>query len=307
METLLSQIYINYILSDSNISLVEVWDKKLFIWRYKGKPTFLSSLGLEFQYPIYYRVDEYKQLSKKYHPDLSSSKSSRVLSGVIQTSINDIREVLEIQNRGYDARNYIQWYAEFDRIISCKVASTRNNLTGELSTRLHDHSKFLQDKFCYKDGSITSLIQEVSEGAAWGKSISDVFKERGETIREKLKRDEVRRLNEKYTEVVPIAIKVPREKYSRKPKYIFVYFTECVETPKGDLTFYGRGRSSNGTDRASDVDQSLLSVFVGGESNNGPLKERKHWEGYANSPGEFIKKYTQRYRLHVQPDFDELF
>jgi hypothetical protein len=307
METLLSQIYINYLLSDSNVSLIEVWHNKLFIWKYQGRPTFLSTFGLEFQHPLYYRVNEYKQLSKKYHPDLSNSKSSRVLSGLIQTGINNIREILEIQNRGYDARNYVQWYAEFDRIISCKIATTRNNLTRELSARLYDHSKFLQDKFCNRESTLTSLIQEVSEGTLRGKSISDVFKERGPAIRENLKRNEYRQLNRKYKASVGITIKILPNKGKKRPRYLYntIMLEECVPTPEGDLTFYGYGSSPHGFGLQG-FDQTLLSVFVGGPCNNDPSKKREFWKGYADSEEEFIKKYRERYRLESESSFNEL-
>lgn len=177
MDTLTTQIYINYLLSDPNVALIEVWDNKLFIWKFKGRPTFKTSLGLEFKLEIYYRINEYKKVSKKFHPDTSSSTSKRVSSGSIQCSINKVKEVLEVQLREYNADNYLQFYEEFDRIISCPNNATRVNLTGQLSTRLYDCSRMVKDRFSDQSEGFASLLQRMSNSSIRREDIKDGFRD----------------------------------------------------------------------------------------------------------------------------------
>lgn len=248
MDSLTSTIYINYLLNDSNVSLIEVWDNKLFVWRYKGRPTFTTTLGLVFELPLYYRINEYKKLSKNYHPDLSMSKSPRVLSGSIQASINDVREALEIQNRGYDAGHYSKWYAEFDRALTCKIASTRSELTRELSTRLYDYSNMVQDKFTRQENEITTFLQEVFKTGVSGKSIKEVMWERGASVRERTRQAEIRGLN--------------RAGLSKKAE-------------KNNLTNYGESSREHQIYLRTTYGD-VFSVYVGGEIDTSPLQKRKY-------------------------------
>lgn len=196
MDTLTTQIYIDYLLSDKNNALVQIWDNRLFIWKYKGSPRFESKLGLEFNQNIYYRPNEYKQLSKKYHPDLSKSKSSQVLSGFIQTSINDARQVLENQNRGYAPEQYQQWYAEFDRIKSCKSNSARSKIARELSTRLYNQARLVQDRFGNQSESLTQFVQEMgNDPSAWGEGISSLFNQFSSKSKERARQNKIRHWN----------------------------------------------------------------------------------------------------------------
>jgi hypothetical protein len=195
MDSLLTTVYINYILSDTNVSLVEVWENRLFIWKYKGSPTIATSLGLEYKLPIYYRSNEYKQLSKKYHPDLSNSKSPRVLSGDIQKSINDSRIFLEEQNRGYAPEQYSFCYGEFDRIVSSKNSGTRANLTRELSGRLYDRSRMVQDRFSINHNSFASLLQEVVGSEVWGQDFKNVVQNLSRESKDRNRQDTIRKWN----------------------------------------------------------------------------------------------------------------
>lgn len=297
METLISQIYIDYILSDTNVSLVEIWNSQLFIWRYKGKPTFLSNLGLKFQQPLYYRVNEYKQLSRKYHPDLSNSKSSRVLSGVIQAGINDLKETLEIQNGRYDARNYTQWYAEFDRILSCKVATTRSDLTGELSTRLYDYSRGLRDCFSEytEHEEFTECLQKASEAGILGKIMQEYFKEREPEVRARLAQDEI-------------------DGYNRKCGYAYeekkgirtlAFPIESYQTSEGHITQYGASSGST-QDWLRRKYGNVFSMYVGGPCDCSPYEERVHWFGSLKGLPQpkpkraYNESYTQQLRKEQQ-------
>lgn len=271
METLISQIYINYILNDANVSLVEVWNSQLYIWRYKGRPTFLSNLGLQFQQTLYYRVDDYKQLSRKYHPDLSTSKSARVLSGSIQAGINDFKEVLEVQNGRYDARDYIQWYPEFDRILSCKTAATRNNLAGELSSRLYDYSRGLRDCFSeYREHEdFTECIQEASEAGVLGKIMQEYFKQREPEARRRFNQDEIDGYNKKCGYVYE----------QKKGVRTLAFPVESYQTSEGHITQYGASSGST-QDWLRRKHGNVFSMFVGGPCDCSPHEERVHWFGF---------------------------
>lgn len=61
--------------NDSNIELIEIWDKVLYVRCYKGRNTFMSKKGVtNLKEGIYINIykftkDEYKRLQLKYHPD----------------------------------------------------------------------------------------------------------------------------------------------------------------------------------------------------------------------------------------------
>ena len=197
-DSLLSQIYIDYLLSDQNVSMIEVWDSRLFIWRYKGRPSIQTKLSLTFNLPIYYRPNDYKKLSKKYHPDLSSSKSPRVLSGDIQCLINNSKQVLEVQARGYNADDYKWGYSQFNRIVSCKTASTRSDLTRELSSRLYDRARLVQDRFSVDSESFTSLLQMSLKTQVRGQNLKDAIADILGEAKESNRAREVRKFNKPY-------------------------------------------------------------------------------------------------------------
>jgi hypothetical protein len=250
MDSLISQIYINYILKDDNVSLIEVWDNKLFVWKYKGSPTFRPSLQLTFDLPIYYRPNEYKQLSRKYHPDLSNSKSSRVLSGVIQASINDNKEILDVQDRGYNASFDNEYFSKFDRILSCSDSKTRNNLTRELSTGLYDSTSLVQDSFIGEEGSYVNLVQEM----AYPETRREGFEERweqqhNETI-QRLAAIEIARYN------LPTSHQSPSE----SEPYQLTRYGYDNELERS----YLRHRYGN-----------VFRVYVGGPIDNGPPEKKR--------------------------------
>jgi hypothetical protein len=194
-DALITRVYIDYILSNPNVSFIEVWADRLYVWHYKGGPKFFSKLSFQFNLPIYYRINDYKRLSKKYHPDLSRSKSPRVLSGDIQTSINDFRQILEIQARGYNPSDYEWSKSQFDRILSIKTASTRSDLTRELSTRLYDRARMVQDRFSINNNSFTGQLQEALETGLRGQGLADIMQELGRENRERCITSEIRRYN----------------------------------------------------------------------------------------------------------------
>jgi hypothetical protein len=250
MDSLISQIYINYILKDPNVSLIEIWSNRLFIWKYKGSPTFKPLLQLTFNLPIYYRPNEYKQLSRKYHPDLSSSKSSRVLSGIIQASINDNKEVLDVQDRGYNASFDNEYFSKFDRILTCSDSKTRNNLTRELSSRFYDGTSLVQDNFIGKEGSYVNLVQEM----AYPQTRRENFEERweqyhNETV-QRLAAIEIARLNS------PTSYQSPSES---EPYQLTRY------------GYYSEYRRSQFRHRYGDV----FTVYIGGPIDHGPSEKKR--------------------------------
>lgn len=250
MDSLISQIYINYILKDPNVSLIEVWSNRLFIWKYKGSPTFKPLLQLTFNLPIYYRSNEYKQLSRKYHPDLSSSKSSRVLSGIIQASINDNKEVLDVQDRRYNASFDNEYFSKFDRILSCSDSKTRNNLTRELSTGFHDCTSLVQSSFIGEEGSYINLVQEM----AYPETRREDFEERWEQYRneavQRLAAIEIARYNSPSTYQSP----------SKSEPYQLTCYGYDNEIERA----YLRHRYGN-----------VFRVYVGGPIDHGPPEKKR--------------------------------
>ena len=242
-DTLITRAYIDYILSNPNVSFIEVWADRLYVWHYKGSPKFHSKLSFEFNLPIYYRVNDYKRLSKKYHPDLSNSKSSRVLSGSIQTSINDFREILEVQARGYNPSDYKWSHSQFDRILSSQVASTRANLTGELSTRLYNCARMVRDRFAINNDGFAGQLQEALEAGLRGQNIADVMQELGRESKERCIARTIRSYNMPYPGT-----------YKKKDNY-----TVYGASPRFEQS---RLRRSYG---------DVFAVFVGGPCDTSPL------------------------------------
>lgn len=163
-----SEIFIESILSDTNNILLEVWDNVLFVWKEKGRPQFLSKLNLNFDKDIYYRYEDYKQLSKKYHPDTTESKSSRVLSGDIQARINSNREHARSRDRRFIQRNFCQFFTQFNEALCIKDVSLRSTYARQLFCRLEQHSRMVfcgslhreSSEFAYK---LSNLFQQATK------------------------------------------------------------------------------------------------------------------------------------------------
>lgn len=82
---------------DESIELIEIWDKVLYIRRDKGRNTFYSKKGLtNLKSGIYvnpYKAAfKYKELQKKYHPDLHYNKKEYYVE--ISQSVNQWKDLL---------------------------------------------------------------------------------------------------------------------------------------------------------------------------------------------------------------------
>lgn len=227
MDTLTTQIYIDYLFKDKNVSLIEVWENKLFIWKYKGRPTFQTALGLEFKLPVYYRIDDYKKVSKKYHPDISKSKSVRVSSGEIQAIINDTKPLLDVQSRGYNAGDYLQFYGEFDRILSSRANASRSNSVRELSARLYNSSRMVQDRFSKQSEGFEALLQSMADSTVSGQDIKDGLRDIFGESKERSRQREIEYWNE------------PSLRRKAKKNNYTVYGTLSLSRRKGLRKQYG--------------------------------------------------------------------
>lgn len=78
---LLATAYIKELLeANTNILLIEVWDRVLYARKKKGcgeRNQFISKKGLEYQLPVYYEENKYKSVSKEYHPDRVKQTASK--------------------------------------------------------------------------------------------------------------------------------------------------------------------------------------------------------------------------------------
>lgn len=247
IDSLLTTVYIDFLLQDKNISFIEVWEDRLFLWKFKGSPRIATNLGLDFTHPIYYRPNDYKDISKKYHPDLTTSKSSKVLSGLVQQHINDAREAMDDRYRGYAPSDYAEFYPELHRAYTSKDARTRTEYE-TLPTRLLNRARMVQDKYGSKPEGLAAALYIAEATKAEGESLKDAMQEFFTETASRADEDRVR------------------------------YWNSPCPTPEGkknNYTNYGRTRRSNQIGlRRSHGD--VFRVYVGGTFDTSSLKARRH-------------------------------
>jgi len=248
IDSLLATVYIDFLLQDNNISFIEVWEDRLFLWKYKGSPRIATDLGLDFTHAIYYRPDDYIKLSKKYYPDLTTSKSPKVLSGLVQQHINDAREAMDDRYRGYAPSDYTEFYPELHSALASKNARTGAEYE-TLPSRLLNRARMVQDRFGARPESFADALYVAEATRCEGESLKDAMQEFFTEAKGRADEDRIRHWN--------ISIITP-------------------ENPKeGDLTRYGRTRRSNqiGLRRTHG---DVFRVYVGGTYDTSSFKARSH-------------------------------
>ena len=158
MDSLITLAYIKEILDDPNVALIEVWHNQLYI-RMKpgcGRGTFISKRGLEYSLPIYYGPENYKTVSKQFHPDRayatktkkSRSSSTRSATAAKQKQLSRLEELQKDINihrqelcdafnrRAADAISVVRSLPAFTKFASTKVSSQRNKFRLQLEQEL---------------------------------------------------------------------------------------------------------------------------------------------------------------------------
>ena len=139
MESVVTLAYIDELLSDPTVDLVEVWDTVLYIRKKKGcgRNTFASKRGLEYQLNVYYTAGRFKELSLNYHPDTAIRKSKNQTE--LQQNILLSRQPLcdyARNRRAADAIRFVQTTKQFTQLASTRSAVRRNSLTRSIEQQL---------------------------------------------------------------------------------------------------------------------------------------------------------------------------
>ena len=139
MESVVALAYIDELLADPTVDLVEVWDTVLYIRRKKGcgRNTFASKRGLDYQLNVYYTPERFKELSLNYHPDtaIRKSKNQTELQQYIILSRRYL-EGYEHDQRTVDAIRFVQTTKQFTQLASTRSAVRRNSLTRSIEQQL---------------------------------------------------------------------------------------------------------------------------------------------------------------------------
>lgn len=197
MDSILTLAYIDEILEDPTVELIEVWDRVLYVRKKKGcgRNTFKSKAGLEYKLNAYYTTKEFRTISKRYHPDKQNwnDKYKQQNANELFASISVSREQLqiyELYSGADDAKSYIRSLPEFAKLASSKKPNERDSLIKAItkhldSTRL---TKSLSEDERRKYGVWANFISDNSKdigieilqdfAEAWVNSIEESKRER---------------------------------------------------------------------------------------------------------------------------------
>lgn len=196
MDTILALAYIENILKDPNVELIEVWERVLYV-RMKqgcGRNTFKTKNGLEFKLYAYYRPEEFKRISKRYHPDLQRSNTTKTINDTkdtteLQANIILSREALKDYRdcgRTIAAVSFVHSLKQFVQLASAKTREQRDRFIRAISKKL-DSAGFTNTAglsqrrwgttgsiFDYTDNNQPEIIQRFAK--AWRKAVDEAEK-----------------------------------------------------------------------------------------------------------------------------------
>ena len=157
--------YLEHILQDSNILLIEIWDRVLYARMKKGcgRNRFISKKGIKFNINVYYRQSEFRNIVKQYHPDITE-KSRQSAATELFKNINSFKEKSKsyLFKRSQDASSYIISLPEFTNFTSTKSNTERDSIRERIEEEL-DSSRFNNCAGFSTDGATGFWIQRMEE------------------------------------------------------------------------------------------------------------------------------------------------
>lgn len=187
LAKVLSLAYIDKLLEDPDIEIIEVWSRVLYARMKKGcgkRNKFISKRNLEYGYEVYFREQEFKSVSKTYHPDLAE-KSKRSSSEKLQKNINCFHDecTAGLRERSKNAISYIYSLSEFTQLTSTESSAKRASLRDKIyeqvdSARLNYGPGFFGDSDYgvwtelveTSDDSEKKIYEEFAKQWAWAMS-----------------------------------------------------------------------------------------------------------------------------------------
>lgn len=139
---LIETAYINQLLEDTSIELIEVWSNILYARMKKGcgKNKFISKKGLTFTLPVYYDESNYRKISLRYHPDrnITGSVSKQRTYENLSKLINISRETLSrlFKGRRFNAINFVRSNEAFTRFTTTKSNKERNRSLEQIDSEI---------------------------------------------------------------------------------------------------------------------------------------------------------------------------
>lgn len=187
LAKVLSLAYIDKLLEDSDIEIIEVWSRVLYARMKKGcgkRNKFISKRNLEYSYEVYFREQEFKSVSKTYHPDLAK-ESKRSSREKLQKNINCFHDecTTGLRERSKNAVSYIYSLSEFTQLTSTESSAKRISLRDKIyeqmdSARLNYGTRFFgngdhgvwTELVETADDSEKKIYEEFAEKWAWAMS-----------------------------------------------------------------------------------------------------------------------------------------
>lgn len=185
----LSLAYIEKLLKDPDIQLIEVWANVLYARMVKGcgkRNKFISKCNLEYSYEVYYRKQEFKRVSNTYHPDRAGKQVSKQNTYTkLQQGINHLREQYKsgLSERSKNAISVIHSLPQFTQFTSTKISSERISLSEAIkqevdSARLnygpgfygHSNNGIWANLINNADDSEKKTLEEFARVWAWAMS-----------------------------------------------------------------------------------------------------------------------------------------
>lgn len=163
MESTLALAYIEHILLKPGVALIEVWDRVLYVRMKKGcgRNKFMSKRELTYNLPVYYFQENYRNVSKQFHPDCNikrhsadgnkSVQSSSKKGNKSQTTRNKVKTDLQknineckqqqwsvnTKDGRSDARSFTRNLQLFTKFTSSKMRCERSKLAESINSEIY--------------------------------------------------------------------------------------------------------------------------------------------------------------------------